>query len=377
MFDINTLDRIIKETITSVEKGKEQIYDIAENARLEKERVKRELENIQIKTAKTIQEVDELEKAEKTARFRLMEVSRNFNRYTEKDIKEAYENARDYQVRLGLLRERESQLRSRRTELELSLRKLTETEDKAEKLISNVGIALRLLTGNLQGISEKLEEIQQRQNLGIQVIKAQEEERRRVARDIHDGPAQSMASVILRAEICERLLEKNPAQVPVELRALKEAVKASLQDVRKIIFDLRPMTLDDLGIVPTLKRYFTEYQERTRLPVELVTIGQERRISSSLEVAIFRVVQEAINNSYKHAQARKVVVRLEIRPNKVNCTIVDDGVGFDVKEKMGPNNKGFGLIGMRERVELLEGTFNISSAPGQGTKVKLQIPVKE
>jgi len=377
VFDINTLDRIIKETITSVEKGKEQIYDIAENARLEKERVKRELENIQIKTAKTIQEVDELEKAEKTARFRLMEVSRNFNRYTEKDIKEAYENARDYQVRLGLLRERESQLRSRRTELELSLRKLTETEDKAEKLISNVGIALRLLTGNLQGISEKLEEIQQRQNLGIQVIKAQEEERRRVARDIHDGPAQSMASVILRAEICERLLEKNPAQVPVELRALKEAVKASLQDVRKIIFDLRPMTLDDLGIVPTLKRYFTEYQERTRLPVELVTIGQERRISSSLEVAIFRVVQEAINNSYKHAQARKVVVRLEIRPNKVNCTIVDDGVGFDVKEKMGPNNKGFGLIGMRERVELLEGTFNISSAPGQGTKVKLQIPVKE
>lgn len=376
MFDLKALDQIIKDTISAVEKSKEQIYDIAENARMEKQRVALELEDIQKRTLETIREVDELERLEKTARLRLMEVSRNFNRYTEKDIKEAYDRAKELQVKLGLLRERESQLRQRRHQLEISLRKLDETVKKAEDMVSQVGAALSLLSGNLQGISTKLEEIQQRQHLSMQVIKAQEEERRRVARDIHDGPAQSMANVILRIEICERLLEKNPAQVPKELRELKKVLKNSLQDVRKIIFDLRPMALDDLGIIPTLKRYFNEYEERTGLKVELIAFGQEKRISSAMEVAIFRVIQEAVNNAYKHAQASKVVVRLEMTPKVVNCSIKDDGVGFVVKEKMG-QDKTFGLIGMRERIELLKGTFEINSSPGKGTEIKFQIPLEE
>ncbi len=375
MFDIKALDQIIKDTITVVAKSKEQIYDIAENARVEKQRVALELDDIQNKTVETIREVDELERSEKTARFRLMDVSRNFNRYTEKDIKEAYDHARELQVKLGLLRERESQLRLRRNQLEISLRKLDETVKKAENMVGQVGAALNLLGGNLQGISSKLEEIQQRQNFGVQVIRAQEEERRRVARDIHDGPAQSMANVILRAEICEKLLDKNPAQVPKELRELKTVVKNSLQDVRKIIFDLRPMALDDLGIIPTLKRYFSEYQERNGIIIELVAFGQEKRISSGMEVAIFRVIQEAVNNVNKHAKAYRVLVRLEMTPKVVNCSIKDDGVGFNVKEKMGQDK--FGLLGMRERVELLKGKFAINSAPEQGTEVKFSIPLEE
>lgn len=375
MLDIKALDQIIKDTITVVEKSKEQIYDIAENARVEKQRVALELDDIQNKAVETIREVDELERSEKKARVRLMDVSRNFNRYTEKDIKEAYDHAREQQVKVGLLRERERQLRLRRNQLEISLRKLDETVNKAENMVGQVGVALNLLGGNLQGISDRLEEIQQRQNFGVQVIKAQEEERRRVARDIHDGPAQSMANVILRAEICEKLLDKNPAQVPKELRELKTVVKNSLQDVRKIIFDLRPMALDDLGIIPTLKRYFSEYQERNGINIDLVAFGQEKRISSGMEVAIFRVIQEAVNNVNKHSKAHKVLVRLEMTPKVVNCSIKDDGVGFDVKEKMDQDK--FGLLGMRERVELLRGSFTINSAPEQGTEVKFNIPLEE
>jgi len=375
MLDIKALDQIIKDTITVVEKSKEQIYDIAENARVEKQRVALELDDIQNKAVETIREVDELERSEKKARVRLMDVSRNFNRYTEKDIKEAYDHAREQQVKVGLLRERERQLRLRRNQLEISLRKLDETVNKAENMVGQVGVALNLLGGNLQGISDRLEEIQQRQNFGVQVIKAQEEERRRVARDIHDGPAQSMANVILRAEICEKLLDKNPAQVPKELRELKTVVKNSLQDVRKIIFDLRPMALDDLGIIPTLKRYFSEYQERNGINIDLVAFGQEKRISSGMEVAIFRVIQEAVNNVNKHSKAHKVLVRLEMTPKVVNCSIKDDGVGFDVKVKMDQDK--FGLLGMRERVELLRGSFTINSAPEQGTEVKFNIPLEE
>jgi len=184
-----------------------------------------------------------------------------------------------------------------------------------------------------------------------------------------------MANVILRAEICEKLLDKNPAQVPKELRELKTVVKNSLQDVRKIIFDLRPMALDDLGIIPTLKRYFSEYQERNGINIDLVAFGQEKRISSGMEVAIFRVIQEAVNNVNKHSKAHKVLVRLEMTPKVVNCSIKDDGVGFDVKVKMDQDK--FGLLGMRERVELLRGSFTINSAPEQGTEVKFNIPLEE
>ncbi|MFZ5639953.1 MAG: sensor histidine kinase, partial [Bacillota bacterium] len=229
---------------------------------------------------------------------------------------------------------------------------------------------------NLKDINVKIESIHQRQQLGLQVIKAQEEERKRVAREIHDGPAQSMANVVLRMEFCEKLLDVDPEKARQELKELKEVVRGNLQDVRKIIFDLRPMALDDLGLVPALKRFLEDYRDKWGLEVEPVFRGTEKRLAPALEIALFRLVQEALNNVRKHAHARKVVVTLGLEPKMITAGVKDDGQGFDLKQALAVRSgDSFGLISMKERVELLGGRMEIKTEPGRGTKVLFRIPV--
>lgn len=378
MVDLAALDAVIRETTAALAKGREQIFAIAEHARSERDRLRQELEEVQAQITSTIQEVDALEVEERAARRRLMEVSRQFDRYGEKDMQEAYEKARELQIRLGLLRERENQLRQRRDRAEVALKRAEDTVQRAEKLVSQVGVAMSYLTDNLHDLSGQLGEMQQRQALGLRIMRAQEEERRRVAREIHDGPAQSMANVVLRAEVCEKLLGSDPARARQELQELREMVKASLQDVRQIIFDLRPMVLDDLGLVPALRRYLSEFEVRFGLPVELVVLGEERRLPQHLEVAVFRVIQEALNNVRQHAAARRASVKLELAEQCVNVLVSDNGRGFDVEEVLsGQRPDSYGLLGMRERVEMLEGKFRVTSQRGKGTQVRVQIPYRE
>lgn len=377
IIDLTILDKVITDTIKHLEEGKEQISDIAETARQNRDELKENLDSIKKETLEVIEQVDVLEKEEKEARLHLMKVSRDFENYSEQDVERAYNNARDIQIQLGLLRERESQLRIRRDQMELTLRKVYQAVEKAESLVSKVGVALSYLADNLIGVGFKIEELQQKQQLGLRIIRAQEEERKRVAREIHDGPAQSMANVVLRVEICEKLLEKRPDEVRNELAGLKDIVRKSLQDVRKIIFDLRPMVLDDLGLIPALKRYISEVQEKNSLLVDFRVFGSQERMSGILEIAIFRVIQEALNNVIKHSGARMVDISLEQVPGQVNLRIKDDGCGFNADEALSGSNKdNYGLIGIRERIQLLEGSFKLITAPGKGTDLKVKIPLK-
>ncbi len=379
MQDIKQLDKVLKTTIDAVAQGREQICSFAQSSRAERDEILSKLVDLKGDILDVITTVDRLEKEEKLARLYLMEVNRNFQSYSEKDIQAAYQEAQHIQLQLGLMRERENQLRQKRDMLELSLRRVKETLEKAEKFESHVGLALNLLSGGLHDVAVKLDELQLRQQLSVRVIKAQEEERLRVAREIHDGPAQSMANVVLRAEICEKLMSVEPDKVKQELYDLKEMVKESLNEVRKIIFDLRPMVLDDLGVVPTLRRFIAELQNRNEMSIELVVLGgEERRLSGALEVAVFRIVQEALNNINKHADARRAMIKLEVLPGKVNISIADDGRGFETDPFVTDATMDcYGLLGMRERVELLEGEIKISSASGQGTEILVSIPIKE
>ncbi|MCG0278122.1 MAG: sensor histidine kinase, partial [Thermanaeromonas sp.] len=317
------------------------------------------------------------EQAEKKARLRLAEVSQDFHRYTEQDIKRAYEEAYNLQVELIRLREKEKLLNFRRNHLEMSLRRLKLTVEKAEKLVHQVGVVLKFLTGELQDLTSKIGELEQTYHLALSIIRAQEEERRRVAREIHDGPAQSLANIVMRAEYCLKLLDRDPGKVREELQALQNIVLTSLQDIRKIIFDLRPMVLDDLGLVPALKRYFSAYAEQYGLEVDFLCFGQQRRLDSAVEIALFRIIQEAVNNIKKHAKVKSAVVKMEMLPDKVTVVIRDEGQGFDLEAVQ--NRKeggGFGLLGMKERVQLLKGQLKIITAPGRGTTVSVTIPLQ-
>ena len=210
-----------------------------------------------------------------------------------------------------------------------------------------------------------------------QVFQIIEEERMRIARDMHDGPAQSMANLVLQAEILERLLDRNPKQLVSELAEFKNSVRNALEETRQLIFDLRPMTLDDLGLIPTLRKFIKEYGDRYGLSTRFNVVGQERRLPGNIEGVLFRIIQEALTNVHKHARAKMAEVTMSLQPTRVAVVVKDDGQGFDVArtEANLHKNKNLGLLSMRERAELEKGALEIRSQPGRGTEVRVEIPL--
>lgn len=376
--DVTMIDQAIQATLQAIEDGKQQIFSIAENARTEHQALEKELQMIQDQVRLIVTEVDQLERSYRQARNRLAEVSRNFGHHSEDKIKEAYDEAHSLQAKVTIVRERELQLRIRRDDLQRRLKNLEDTIVRAEGLVSQLALAYSYLSGDLQKIGIALQTAEEKRFLGIQVIQAQEEERRRVAREIHDGPAQMMANVVLRAEICERMLDLDTISVRKELQELKEMVRKSLIEVRQIIFDLRPMSLDDLGLVPTLRNYINHFQEKYKADIQFKVFGTIRRLEGSLEVAVFRVVQEALSNCAKHAEASLVMVQLEMTADRIRLQIQDNGKGFDVGSVLSNRKDGhFGLLGMQERIQLLGGDINFHSQPGRGTKIYISLPISE
>lgn len=212
----------------------------------------------------------------------------------------------------------------------------------------------------------------------LEILIAIEEERKRIARDIHDGPAQSLANVVLRLEICEKLLDENPQKGKVELENLKKLVKDSLKGMRQLIFDLRPMTLDDLGLIPAIKRFLKDFESHFQISANLLISGEEKRLNQKTETGLFRIIQEALNNVAKHSQARKVRVTIAINQRYVIINITDDGKGFEVDKVLSRecSSESLGLPGMRERVELLEGKLTIKSSPGKGASITVNVPLE-
>lgn len=374
----DAIDKVITNAINVMESSKYQLFEIAESSRLEKESLARELNDIKHETGVTIDLVDMLEKEYKRSRIRLTEVSRDFNKYREEDIKIAYEAAIAFQLQLTVAREKENTLKDRRNDLQVRMKNVDKQVERAETIVSQMNVALEYLSGDLNQLTRIIESAKNRQLLGLKIILAQEEERKRIAREIHDGMAQTLANVVLRTEIAQRMLVKEDiSAVKDELVDLKGQVRNGLEEVRKIIFNLRPMALDDLGIVPTLRKYVQDFEEKYRIHTQFNLVGKETRIPSGLEIAVFRLVQEALSNVNKHAKATFVSVELTLEPDQVQIYVVDNGIGFDVPltEQRIAKGNNFGLLGMRERVELLEGTMVLESEKDSGTKITMLIPI--
>lgn len=207
-----------------------------------------------------------------------------------------------------------------------------------------------------------------------QILNLIEAERKRIARDIHDGPAQNLANIVVRIDLCEKLLKKNFQEGIEELHLLKEMVKNSLQEIKNFIFNIRPMSLDDLGLIPALKKHIEKYEKEFGIKVELIIMGEEKKATPEYEVGIFRIIQEALSNIAKHSGAKSARILIEYENSSISINIVDYGCGFDVKKILLFENKNLGLVSMKERTELLGGTFQISSNIGQGTKITIKIP---
>lgn len=375
--DIHYLDDVLSSTIEAVEKGQNEIFSIFEYAKQECERLEKSIKNVQRKISKIIKKVDILEKEEKKAKFKLMTVSKDFEKYSEDDIKDAYENAKNVQIQLTVAQHMEKQLRSRRDELELGYKSILEILNRAEHLSVQLGVALSFLQGNLEDISAHLSNANQKQAFAAQIIKAQEEERKRVAREIHDGPAQTIANVIIQTEIFEKIFEVDKKNAKIEIDKLKQVTRRSLNELRKIIFNLRPAALDDLGLVAVARRYCADFEEETGINTHFKVFGDKMRLDPSIEITLFRIIQEALNNIKKHSKALNAYVKLEFMKNLVNLTVADDGRGFKWNSKdYKSTKKHFGLMSIKERADLFNGLTQIESAPKKGTKIFVSIPLE-
>ena len=307
-------------------------------------------------------------------RLNLLELGANNNR--EEDFIEAYDRCCALQRHLGGMAEKEKLFKQRTDAFFSELKKIDDELEQSNQIVPRLGVALDYLKGMLNETDQQKDGgYTQRQSLGLKIILAQEEERRRVAREIHDGPAQSMANLVLRTEICEKIIESNPEEVKEELRELKTMVRGSLQEIRKIIFDLRPMALDDLGLIATLKRFVDDFREKNSLNIDFSSSGDMEKGNKDLEIAVFRIIQEALNNVVKHADATEVVVILTIESEYIFVTVRDNGRGFNPAKKH-PDGS-YGLMGIKERVGLLEGDLTINSAIGKGTEISVKVPIKK
>ncbi|MFS0644664.1 sensor histidine kinase [Siminovitchia sp. 179-K 8D1 HS] len=368
------LDKIVEQMIESVDRSKDEIFQIGEQCRRDHDHIIKELQEIKEEVKEVIESGDALEIKAKLARRRLSDVSKNFKEFSEEQVREAYEHAHELQTKLTINRQLEKQLRMRRDDLERRLVTLQETINRAEKLVSQITIVSNYLVSDIKEMGEALEDAKLKQEFGLRIIEAQEEERKRLSREMHDGPAQLLANVLIRSDLAEKMhKEQGPEQSLQEIRSLKEMIRTALYEVRRIIYDLRPMALDDLGLIPTLKKYLMtveDYHKGTN--IEFLYMGEDIRLPQKYEVALFRLIQESVHNALKHAKAETIQVKVELQKSKVFVIIKDNGVGFDVSEK----KKGrFGMIGMKERVDILDGTLSVHSKQGAGTIISIKIPL--
>lgn len=367
------LDGVINDMIDVVEKSKEEVYYISEEARKEYERLEKELEETRKKVVNYIQKNDKLEREVQVSRKHLSFVSREFDKYSEDEIRQVYEKTHELQTKLVVVRQEEKSLRVKRDELERRLIALEETVERATGILNKTSVILTYLNDEIKQVNTLIKDAQDKRAFSLKIIEAQEEERKKISRELHDGPTQMLANILLRSEIVHRTLDKNNiAEAKKELSDVQEMIRQSIKEVRHIIYDLRPMALDDLGLIPTLKKYVETTSEFHNTNIELHSIGEAKRLSTKYEVAFFRLIQESVQNAIKHAQPSLIEVKIEITDKRVTIVIKDDGVGF-VKEKN--KLKSFGLMGMRERVEMLDGEFEISSERNKGTKVFIKIPI--
>ena len=383
------LRRLLTNTIDTIEDNKTQIFDIYQNTRNEVDEARDRLAELKKNVADTIARVDALAADEQRAKQRLAEVSRNFSEHTEEEIRKSYEAVSIIQINLAIEREKEQAMRVERDKLEIRLRYLFTVVERAEHMALSIGSVLSYLSTQVSGVIWKIEAVQKDKFVGARIIKATEEERYRISRELHDGPAQDLANALFTTTITERLMDQDMAEAKKTLVELREEIRGCLTGVRQIIFDMRPMALDDLGLPQAVEQLVRLFGERRKLRGTFSLEGTYYALPKHVEIAIFRIVQEALNNVVHHAKTDKVRVRMHYTDQALTVLIADDGVGFDSNRRMEEpedaddaldmetqrrqRGRHFVMIGMEERAKIIGAAIQILSEPGKGTKVHLRV----
>jgi two-component system sensor histidine kinase DegS len=333
---------------------------------------KRVVENQQL-IEQTQLEVNRMRDRNVTISAQLSRVESNFDTIPRADIKAAYDSALDAKTRLLTMQGQLEKAKGTQEELQhfeqLLGRLLNLVRGLAPDQLPSPGsrMASSTLANEEGGLSAKAI---------ISMVETQEVERQRLARQMHDGPAQSLTNFILQAEICQRLFDRNPDRAGEELNNLKTAASTTFQKVRDFIFDLRPMMLDDLGLVPTIRRYVEAYQEKTNIDTQLNILGEERRLPAHIEVMMFRSIQGIMGNARDQLSAKYINIVLDVGPEWLKATLEHDGKGFDSEEALSAEHTddSYGLRTLRERIELVGGSLEVMSSEDELSRFVILLP---
>ncbi len=239
-------------------------------------------------------------------------------------------------------------------------------------LLETVGSQLSIAIENATRYGEAQARETLRGELLHQVVSAQESERQRIARELHDGTGQALTALGLGFAAASENMRHNPTLAAAQLAELKTMSTQALQELRDLIVDLRPSLLDDLGLVPALQSQVQSFTQRTGVQADFVLNGRRQRVQPEIETIVYRIAQEALTNVTKHAQARRVTVQIGFDEHELHLEVRDDGRGFDAANG---RRQVWGLLGMQERVALVGGSCVVQSQPGQGTAVQVTIPI--
>ena len=330
--------------------------DISGEIKQDLEQKKRKLSEISMLIEQSQLDVNKLAQRNAAATAQMQQLQGYFDSAPREDIRQTYSSAIDAQQRLFVMRGQLEKLQSDQSHLQ-------EYIERTEKVLQLLEGAPASKRAGSQGTAFGTVEA---------IIQAQEAERQRLSRQMHDGPAQALSNFILQTEIAMRLFDIDPDKAREELENLKQSATATFQKVRDFIFELRPMMLDDLGLVPTLKRYVEAYKEQSGANIRLTVSGVERRLESYIEVMIFRAIQELIGNAVRHSQASEITVGINISDTNIKIDVEDNGKGFDVDTLL--KGSGMGVKVIKERAEMLGGHLDVNSTIGRGSKISFQIP---
>ena len=237
--------------------------------------------------------------------------------------------------------------------------------------IYHLTLALNSLISQLESSNQQLRLLSER------VITAQEEERKRIARSLHDDTGQSLSTLIINLERLEQHLPEEESKLLKRLQSIRQMAQQSLECLRSMIYELRPAILDDLGLLPAVRWFTRTNLEQAGIQVELNFPDEFPDLSQPLTTTLFRITQEAVNNIIRHSRAKKANITLNLHDSMINLQVMDDGLGFDAAQmsKEAVNLQHWGLVGIQERIELIGGKLSITSDPSHGTTLTITVPI--
>jgi two-component system sensor histidine kinase DegS len=344
--------------------GDYSFQSFVEEIQHEFEQTQKELKEIDLLIKQSAGEVERLAQRNTQVTNYVRQLQTNLDTVPREDIREGYEALQNAQQRLFTMRGQLEKLQSDQRNLE----RLADLQRRMLEMAEALGTVPEV----------QRQKVRQEGPSVIRIVQMEESARQSLVRKMHDGPASSLSNFILQAEICQRFFEVNPERARTELNVLKGAAANTFETVKDFIFELRPMMLDDLGVIPTLRRYVETLQDKEDAQISITVTGTERRLEGHIEVTVFRAVQELLNNARRHAQATQIQVFVDLGPDELTAVVEDNGGGFNVEETLaGADGRAIGLSTIRERIQMLGGELKIQSHLGQGTRAEVTIPLEE